>query len=606
MSKFGERLSYQVLARKYRPQVFTDMVGQEHIVDTLCNAMKYERVGHAYLFVGTRGTGKTTIARIFAKALNCLDLQENFNPCNKCQNCLDIVSDCSLDVVEIDGASNNGIEDIRSLRENTQYSPTTSKYKIYIIDEVHMLSTQAWNALLKTLEEPPKFVKFFFATTEVHKVLPTILSRCQRFDLKSISQRDITVCLEKIVGLEQVEFSKEALNTLARGANGSMRDALSMLDQMIAFCSKKEGAIEESDVDSIFGLASSDNIFALIEAMIANNSKEIIRQVHMLVSCGKHIDTLYQDLLSYLRQIMVVSISGKEAGHILKIREEEVVSITKRFSQIDSRVLRNLVDGLVLNENFLRHTLSKHLFFETILLRVSYESCCIDIDTLIGQFTKLKDQEASVDSKREFEKKKIEKEQCQEESTQVSTQTTEVKISQEKLQQEINEQEVEQVTQKEEILQDDEKLPSELLSSKQGEQAGEKLDMVSENMVEITFESNSDVINQDPLKIFSLDYTQKIRRTAPSKRSIETEQNPSFLAEKVRVNEEEFEESNFNSSQTKQAEEDKISVSKVEQKNRFFFTEHGVKVPEEIVEHPFSQEVAKSWGGLIYHFENKE
>ena len=191
-------MTYQVLARKWRPQDFTDMVGQDHISSTLCNAIKNQRVGHAYLFVGTRGTGKTTTARIFAKAINCESPLPDANPCNKCGNCTEITNGSSMDVLEIDGASNNGVDDIRRLRDNVQYTPARCKFKVYIIDEVHMLSTAAWNALLKTLEEPPEHVKFLFATTEAHKVLPTILSRCQRFDLKRISQGTIARRLQEI------------------------------------------------------------------------------------------------------------------------------------------------------------------------------------------------------------------------------------------------------------------------------------------------------------------------------------------------------------------------------------------------------------------------
>jgi len=197
-------MTYQVLARKYRPLNFRDLVGQDHISETLKNAIINQRVGHAYLFVGTRGVGKTTSARIFAKALNCENLAEDTNPCGVCTNCVEITAGSCLDVLEVDGASNNSVDDIRRLRDNVQYSPARCQFKIYIIDEVHMLSTQAWNALLKTLEEPPEHVKFFFATTEVHKVLPTILSRCQRFDLKRISQVDISSKLREIAAANHV------------------------------------------------------------------------------------------------------------------------------------------------------------------------------------------------------------------------------------------------------------------------------------------------------------------------------------------------------------------------------------------------------------------
>ena len=228
-------MAYQVLARKWRPQTFAEVVGQEHIARTLKNAIQAQRIGHAYLFVGSRGIGKTTSARIFAKALNCTDLQ-NGEPCCKCENCREIAAGNSLDVLEIDGASHNGVDDMRAIRDQVQYPPTKCKYKIYIIDEVHMLSAGAWNALLKTLEEPPPYVKFLFATTEPHKVLPTIISRCQRFDLRRIPVPLIADRLRQIADAEKIYVEDSALAAIARAADGGMRDAQSIFDQMIAFC----------------------------------------------------------------------------------------------------------------------------------------------------------------------------------------------------------------------------------------------------------------------------------------------------------------------------------------------------------------------------------
>src|SRR5208283_782247 len=249
-------MSYQVIARKYRPQRFAEVVGQEHVTQTLANAIEQNRIAHAYLFCGPRGTGKTTIARIFAKCLNCtggpkIDFDE------KDSQCIEITEGRSLDVLEIDGASNNGVEQVRELRETCKYAPANSPFKIYIIDEVHMLTTQAFNALLKTLEEPPAHVKFFFATTEPQKVLPTILSRCQRFDLRRIPASLIVKHLKAIAKKEKVSVDDEALAAIARGAEGGLRDAESALDQLIAFCGNK---IAESDVLSVFGLVAHDQI----------------------------------------------------------------------------------------------------------------------------------------------------------------------------------------------------------------------------------------------------------------------------------------------------------------------------------------------------------
>src|SRR6266511_4844585 len=241
-------MAYQVIARKYRPQRFSDVVGQEHVTQTLTNALAQNRIAHAYLFCGPRGTGKTTIARIFAKCLNCTGgPQVDFDETDP--RCVEIAEGRALDVIEIDGASNRGIEEIRELRDTVKYAPATSKFKIYIIDEVHMLTKEAFNALLKTLEEPPAHVKFMFATTEPEKVLPTILSRCQRFDLRRIPASLITEHLKFIAKQEKVTIDAEALHAIARGADGGLRDAESALDQLISFCGDK---IEEADVLSMF------------------------------------------------------------------------------------------------------------------------------------------------------------------------------------------------------------------------------------------------------------------------------------------------------------------------------------------------------------------
>src|SRR5262249_54537184 len=249
-------MSYQVIARKYRPQRFADVVGQEHVTQTLGNAIAQNRIAHAYLFVGPRGTGKTTIARIFAKCLNCTNGPKvDFSDDDP--RCKEITEGRSIDVLEIDGASNNGVEQVRELRETIKYAPASAKFKIYIIDEVHMLSVAAFNALLKTLEEPPAHAKFLFATTEAEKVLPTILSRCQRFDLRRIPSPLIVSHLERIAQQEHVTIDRAALHAIARGADGGLRDAESALDQLISFCGD---TIREPDVLSMFGLTAQGQI----------------------------------------------------------------------------------------------------------------------------------------------------------------------------------------------------------------------------------------------------------------------------------------------------------------------------------------------------------
>ena len=302
-------MAYEVLARKWRPQQFDDVVGQEHVTRTLKNAIETGRVAHAYMFVGSRGIGKTTSARILAKALNC-EKGPTTEPCDVCESCREIMSFSSLDVIEIDGASNNGVDQVRDLRDNARYAPVRGPYKIYIIDEVHMLSTAAFNALLKTLEEPPPHVKFIFATTDVHKVLPTILSRCQRFDLRRISVQDIVGRLKAGCDEEGITISEDALLAIARGAEGGMRDATSALDQIISFRGKE---IEEEDVLSVFGLVSRKALDELTKAILSSDVPQIISIVAQMDRGGKDLPRLVMELLEQFRNLLVVLYAGKGA-----------------------------------------------------------------------------------------------------------------------------------------------------------------------------------------------------------------------------------------------------------------------------------------------------
>lgn len=382
-------MSYQVLARKWRPQDFKDMVGQDHISSTLCNAIKNDRVGHAYLFVGTRGTGKTTTARIFAKAINCENPLPDANPCNTCTNCTEITAGSSMDVLEIDGASNNGVEDIRRLRDNVQYTPARCKYKVYIIDEVHMLSTAAWNALLKTLEEPPEHVKFFFATTEVHKVLPTILSRCQRFDLKRISQGTIARRLHEIAVEENAAFDQSALNSIARAANGGMRDALSIMDQMIAFCSDQQ-VISEHDVSEVFGLTSSHDLAKIISAMLTDNATQLIAEINRLSDMGRNLEQLYSDLLHFCRNLMICAISGQNAADILDLDEYDLDMALSIVNQSSADTIQKLMDGFLNYDGKLRSTLNKRVFMEMTLVRIMKDAHAVSLNDILSRINHLR------------------------------------------------------------------------------------------------------------------------------------------------------------------------------------------------------------------------
>src|SRR5882724_10982718 len=334
-------MSYQVIARKYRPQTFADVIGQDHVTQTLRHAIEQNRIAHAYLFCGPRGTGKTTIARIFAKALNCTGgLKVDFD--DKDDRVKEITEGRSIDVLEIDGASNNGVEQVRELRETCKYAPASSKFKIYIIDEVHMLSTAAFNALLKTLEEPPEHVKFMFATTDPEKVLPTILSRCQRFDLRRIPVSLIAKHLTEIAKLEKVKIDPAALYAIARGAEGAMRDAESTLDQLISFCGDK---IEESDVLSMFGLTAQGQLLDLARCVLAGEVEKALRQLNDLANNGKDLGRLLSDLLNHFRNLLIFQVSRGDLS-MIEVSEAEGASISEQSKMAGTEWLTRIMEVL--------------------------------------------------------------------------------------------------------------------------------------------------------------------------------------------------------------------------------------------------------------------
>ena len=304
---------YQVLARRYRPQRFCEVIGQEPAVTTLKNALRFGKAAHAYLFCGSRGVGKTTLARLFAKALNCLEKGADMEPCNQCSSCLEIGTGQSLDVIEIDGASNRGIDDIRQINETALYSPSLGRYKIYIIDEVHMLTKEAFNALLKTLEEPPEKAKFFFATTESHKVLPTIVSRCQRFDLGRIQLSQITSKLEQIASDLERTAESEALHLIAAFSEGSLRDAESLFDQILCFA---EGTVTAAAVRTALGLISQEHFFALDQAFSEAKAPFAFELVSILFSSGKDLSHFYEQLIEHVRNLSSARLLLGEEGKL--------------------------------------------------------------------------------------------------------------------------------------------------------------------------------------------------------------------------------------------------------------------------------------------------
>ncbi len=380
-------MSYQVIARKYRPQRFAEVVGQEHVTQTLTNAVEQKRIAHAYLFCGPRGTGKTTIARIFAKCLNC-EGGPKINFSEKDPRCIEITEGRSLDVLEIDGASNNGVEQVRELRETCKYAPANSSFKIYIIDEVHMLSTAAFNALLKTLEEPPAHVKFMFATTDPEKVLPTILSRCQRFDLRRIPAALIVKHLTHIAKLEKVKIDEPALYAIARGADGGMRDAESTLDQLISFCGDK---IEEADVLSMFGLAAQSQILGLSKAVLAGEIQVALGLLNELAQNGKDLGRLLADLLNHFRNLLIFQVSRGDLN-LLESSEAEVATLKEQSALANTESLTRILETLTDSELRLRDATSKRILLEVTMLKAIEARNALSLDLVLKQLNQLRGQ----------------------------------------------------------------------------------------------------------------------------------------------------------------------------------------------------------------------
>jgi DNA polymerase-3 subunit gamma/tau len=378
-------VSYEVFARKYRPQTFDDIVGQMHVTRTLKNAVEQNRLAHAYLFVGPRGTGKTSTARILAKALNCIH-GPTLTPCGKCDNCREIAGGNSLDVIELDAASNRGIDDVRELRDNVRYAPAKGRFKIYIIDEVHMLTKEAANALLKTLEEPPKHVIFCLATTEPEKLPITILSRCQRFDLHRIATNLIAQQLQSIATKEKLTLSAAAAHAIARGAEGGMRDAESMLDQLVAFCGEK---IEEADVLNVFGFTSQQMVADFVGRILRGETADALALLHERCEAGKDMMKLMSDTIAYLRDLLVFKVKPDALSD--EASAETRAAFAEQAPLLETDRVLELIDQFAAAEGRMKWAPNKKLHFEVAVIRAIQTLDQTTLDQVIENLNALRD-----------------------------------------------------------------------------------------------------------------------------------------------------------------------------------------------------------------------
>ncbi len=378
----GVKMSYIVLARKYRPQTFAEVYAQEHITAILQNAIRSNRIPHAYLFNGPRGVGKTSLARILAKSLNCVE-GPTVTPCNKCHNCLEITASTSNDVIEIDGASNNSVDDIRELQSELMYAPSASKYKVYIIDEVHMLSKSAFNALLKTLEEPPENVIFIFATTEPHKVLPTIISRCQRYDFKRIPVDSIVKRIQDIVRQEGVQIDNDSIYLIARKADGGMRDALSLMDQVLSYC-MNEVRIEK--VREIFGLLPSQVFFNILKGIHDRDPQSVIEYLHGIFEQGTELQELINNLLEFIRVALLRKINIAPTD----INPDEFAVYDEIAGMFGQNDLIYIMSYLIQTKSDIRTSSNPQLILEVVMIKLCKMEEMEELSQILAKLDKIK------------------------------------------------------------------------------------------------------------------------------------------------------------------------------------------------------------------------